>query len=822
MNYQTYIISVFLTILTDTILGAIKKSPPYLIAPYIRLWKETVYLHSLLHDVRFKQWNGENKEYIPLEAIEEIGTKQKNIRSILDILLDNIQMGKPTVLLGSPGSGKSTTLQVLTYYLGKVAYRSICFFWFLIILVATSLLFLSPILCLSWLISFILWEFIRHHYLVPVFIEPCSDYGGGIVTKMREDILTSNFNAKPLFGSNIKILWLIDGVNETPSNLYATFVEGWRANIKKDNTIRVIFSSRQDESPAKRLEIKNIITIAALDNKRVKEFIKVLNISKKLSVIKLDEKIMKIFSLLLEEEMLDDDGIGRNPYWLKMIIESDYFRNNRGMVFLAFAKKLILREIEERPDERKRKPEWKTVPVDIEMEALAEIALVMQKESQLGFTGSNARKMAHSAILEIIELTSYTVDDILWEANSATLLNIKAKERILFSHQLLQECFAAYSLRSQNKWNVIKEIDNISKWRGILITAGKLIEVDSTDIFNDFLKIILGESPDLNRILIAINILLEVDDKLNCKLDLVEEIFDTWLFKLIDAGQIKELIQCIKQEELLGDLQVADFMVSRLVENLDFPERSENISNVLVSIDEIGENGLIAALIKPSVVNKEKLVKIAYKFGESIFIPLQRDYVFLKSDVRHEIIGVLGRIQSRLALEFLVRACEGSDEQNLLLAAFMILNIHATISNFDIFIYGLENNHPFVRWVSCYALGIIRRKEAIPYLENLCEKENDFFLFQDSSVDIKFPITNYSLISKGTLKYPGGFSANVNFGAMEALQMISTSKPENIDNESEFYCLQLRVIGSKEAIIRKFLIIEYTKGLEMEFFLGIL
>ena len=52
--------------------------------------------------------------------------------------------------------------------------------------------------------------------------------------------------------------------------------------------------------------------------------------------------------------------------------------------------------------------------------------------------------------------------------------------------------------------------------------------------------------------------------------------------------------------------------------------------------------------------------------------------------------------------------------------------------------------------------------------------------------------------------------------------MISTSKPENIDNESEFYCLQLRVIGSKEAIIRKFLIIEYTKGLEMEFFLGIL
>lgn len=99
---------------------------------------------------------------------------------------------------------------------------------------------------------------------MPIYIEARSDYAGGMVKTWREEILNSQFKGKPLFGSFQRMVWLVDGVNEISSNLFATFIEGWRSDIQKKECVRVIFSSREGESPAHRLELDNVFTVGGM------------------------------------------------------------------------------------------------------------------------------------------------------------------------------------------------------------------------------------------------------------------------------------------------------------------------------------------------------------------------------------------------------------------------------------------------------------------------------------------------------------------------------------------------------------------------------
>src|SRR5260370_41951095 len=49
----------------------------------------------------------------------------------------------------------------------------------------------------------------------------------------------------------------------------------------------------------------------------------------------------KDFLELKKKELLGERGIGRNPYWLKMVVESGLYTPNRGTLFRHFAEELI-------------------------------------------------------------------------------------------------------------------------------------------------------------------------------------------------------------------------------------------------------------------------------------------------------------------------------------------------------------------------------------------------------------------------------------------------------------------------------------------------
>ncbi len=306
----------------DVIHAIAKKSPPYLFAPYLRLWKEYRLLRRILHDPTFSAWSNSKGRYVALQTIKvdeaHQGSASPRPLAVLDVLQDHVKRHESIILLGEPGAGKTTAVQALTYGLAKAAYFWLLILFLVMVSAASSIVLLGYdwVFALLMLVSFVAWEPLVRRTTIPLFVEARSDYSGGDVKKWHDELLCSRLGTKPLIGWHGRPVLLIDGVNEVQAVHYGVFIEGWRATMKETHMRpRVVFTSRSGVSPAPIVNISTEFHICDLDDEGVQSFLRVYS-SERINEANSSqwEGEKNGLARLRSHDLLGPRGLGRNPY----------------------------------------------------------------------------------------------------------------------------------------------------------------------------------------------------------------------------------------------------------------------------------------------------------------------------------------------------------------------------------------------------------------------------------------------------------------------------------------------------------------------------
>src|SRR5262249_53736873 len=208
------------------------------------------------------------------------------------------------------------------------------------------------------------------------------------------------------------------------------------------------------------------------------------------------DEVERLFRALKEARLLGENDIGRNPYWVKMLIEGGLLTLNRGRLFEHTADMLLRRVIESR-----RQPNLSIVPLEVEMQALGSLALAMHSERRIGFAGEPGWKAALTAIQRHREGLRYKAEDVLDETHGATLVRRQLGRRVEFSHQLVQEFYVAYTLQDEGWRDAAGHADD-PWWRETLLLLGGVLAGGGNEQnkgsrswahFVDFVGLVLGD-----------------------------------------------------------------------------------------------------------------------------------------------------------------------------------------------------------------------------------------------------------------------------------------------------------------------------------------
>ena len=225
-----------------------------------------------------------------------------------------------------------------------------------------------------------------------------------------------------------RVLILADGINELPRDGRSEFLKDWRIFVAEFNPAnQVVFSSRaRDYDPLLNLPR---VQVEPLDDDRITDYLQ-RNQAEGL------------------QELLDDPKtrlreLARNPFYLSLLTFA--FKSNlrgmanRGRLLQWFSEQLFSRE------EQLAHPGW--LPRAVQVEGLARLAFSMQEQ---GESTTLAFKTAQANCPPSIEFNGEDVPfkaaDLFRFARAATILDPSIEPEVRFYHHLLQEYFAAREL----------------------------------------------------------------------------------------------------------------------------------------------------------------------------------------------------------------------------------------------------------------------------------------------------------------------------------------------------------------------------------------
>lgn len=410
--------------------------------------------------------------------------------------------------------------------------------------------------------------------------------------------------------------------------------------------VPIVITSRTREDPGSGLKGLAVFEIQDLNDEAVSIFIRAYKRPK--------HSEAEITQRLQNHRLLEPGGVGRSPFWLRLIVASGAFEGNKGQILNTAVDTLLSREWDEKPAVERS---WRRMlPRDEQLDetkrALAFLGYWMSSGNLVAIEQDGVLMALEKGWLAIREQTGVKElrpQDVLGLGRDAQLL-IYGPGPIRFRHRLLQEFMTAWMLMV-DEGLCEKEIDRCAQetawWETFFLLGGLLDANSSSEAYTQLVQRVLGDGTNDQRLFAAIGLLRSVEKPPAKLANLILKKFKTSMGKGLTKTQF---VTAQELSRILGEEAAEDFGVL-----LRSPKRlaKEQGAKLLCGIRGNRVNEILVANLR---VEKERkiTIQILISIGEEAVDPLIVALRDSDDDVRADTAEALGRIGDPRAVEPLI------------------------------------------------------------------------------------------------------------------------------------------------------------------------
>ncbi len=437
---------------------------------YHRFW----YLYRLSQSEILKRWATRfaplhlrrSTRYIAATEVLEDGERRELVQVLTSAIRENSRTGAHILVLGEPGSGKSTAMERLTLELADASVRKLGL-----------------------------------RGSIPVLIRATDiEAGDSLITMIKRalekdtsgasrTVLTSSDTIQHFIDGR-RLVVLFDALDELSGERRESALRALRAPVQTAGLahISVIVTCRTRQDPGSALPNYDTYSILEMSDDAVIEFIR---------IYARDHQPEAVYEDLRSRGFLEVGGLGRNPFWLERLVEVDSRSPTRSGI-MNMATRQALRNEVTKPAGVQR--EW-AVPANVSPDryieeceyVLARLAMTMDLERTINLT--DARRLVLDCMHERAPLlgVALTPEQIIELARDAGVLRVigpVGERRVEYRHRIAQEYFAARGLHSAGLAlgeSLSSFITESSRWQVLAMFAGMLSPSEREKLIRDIL-----------------------------------------------------------------------------------------------------------------------------------------------------------------------------------------------------------------------------------------------------------------------------------------------------------------------------------------------